>query len=302
MAIKNEDNLGLAHKGVALGCGDRSDKRGDNGMTPASHEDSLVRFSWAQAGSVAAALKQVVTEYLEQQSVRSVAYLARKSGIPYTTVRRIVQEQGRADLATINSILNVIMERDEHLMFIRFYYPDCYHMLASTFSPSRVEPRKKCSRSAPFDPAANSIVRICADPEGVLEDEARSQIKEQYGGHGLKRYESLKRNGYLAVKGAKVYLKSERFELNTAASILLRIQILTDIFNVRHIGTDAAMIGLMSEYVSDEGLALLKAAGKEYLRKVLQAQHKHKGKELIYYLGVMQNIYDQADDIASQCA
>lgn len=277
-----------------------SDKNTGSGHSQTSVEaPSYHRVCWKGTRCVSEALKMVVADYLSAHYVRSVAHLARQSGVPYTTVRRIVQGQGTADLSTVNLILGVVLNQAEHLEFISVYYPECYSMLATTFSAIKVRSIDRSSGSPPVDPALNYIMHICSAREGTCQQKVMDQIKDRYGVHGLRSFEAMLEADYLKIVEGHVYVRWDRFQNSSYESILLKIKSLTSIFNPSHLGTDAALIGLVSEYVSEEGLRLIKQAGQEYLRKVGQVHQKYKGKDMIYYLGVMQNIYDRTAE-ASQ--
>lgn len=251
-------------------------------------------YDWQQARSVGAAMQLVITAYINQKAVRSIASLARASGVPYTTVRRIRYGLGQADLATINPILRVVMSSDEYLAFMHRYYSQAYQVLAAIYAPPPPAGGNG-GRKPAYDAAANAIVQLCAARDGIEEAELKAFIKEHYGAQGTAHYAMVLKGGYLEIKGTRVYLQWSRFRERTLAILLKEIEILTHLFSRKNLGTDAALLGLISENVSHQGLGLLKAAGQTYLHQVREAQEKYQGRDMVYCLGMMQNIFGAAD-------
>lgn len=249
-------------------------------------------YDWQQATSVAAAMQLVITGYIKQNAVRNIASLARSSGVPYTTVRRMRYGLGKADLATIHPILRVVMAGGEYLAFMQRYYPATYQALLAIYAP---RPEQAGGRKPPYDAAANAIIQLCAARDGIEAVELKTFIKEHYGAQGAEHYAMVLRGGYLEIKGTRVYLQWSRLSERTLASLLKEIELLTHMFSPQDLGTDAALLGLISEYVSHQGLGLLKAAGQTYLHKVREAQEKYQGRDMVYCLGLMQNIFGAAD-------
>ncbi|MCY4380227.1 MAG: hypothetical protein OXC40_01470 [Proteobacteria bacterium] len=253
-------------------------------------QSSLTSKEWQRERDATQALRIAVSDYLSQSSVRSVAYLARKSGVPYSTVRRIAQGRGTADIAKVIPILGVIMERKEYLAFVKVFYPQLYHVLQNTFTPNQ-QPSHDQHKNHSFDPAANYILHLCIGEQGMSKEDVRMKVKMRYGHYGLTRLRDLEAAGYLVMLPDKSRLKCDKFKKPTATSVLQNIELLTNLFNTNYLDTDLATLDFVTEKVNHKGLSLIKQAGIDYLKKVVITQQKHAGGDLHFFVTLMQNLY-----------
>ena len=72
---------------------------------------------------LAEALKLEIDKYLSERPNRSIASLARKSGLAYSTVRRMAQGEAQPELSTVITILGATLGRDGFITFLKSYFP-----------------------------------------------------------------------------------------------------------------------------------------------------------------------------------
>ena len=264
-------------------------------MKTVNNSDNSVHVKpvWWEEQEVRKALYISVNDYLAQSSVRSVAFLARKSGVSYSTVRRIVQGKGEADLSSLIPLLKVVLNPEECLAFIQRFYPGFYQILESTFTQDPLEEGDAFHSSKNhLDHAANFILHLCAGEEGMKEEVLMKQVLERFGRYGMRRIEFLKGAQYLVIKEGHVYLDAHKLKQTSVDSVLQNICEMTETFNPDHLGSEAATLGIVMHSLSQQGLLLLKQAGVEYMKNVMAAYSEHRGGDKIFYMALMQNLHE----------
>ena len=233
-------------------------------------------------------LQQAVEAYMSRSSVRSVAFVARKSGLPYSTVRRVVQGEGTPTFSTVIAILSVIMDCDGLLEFIQKYFPECYEILSLTFAhgdrPVVYDAKLK---QYLHDPLCHHILHLCSCNTGTTV----SKVEQMFGELGVRKLQAMIDDGYITLDGQELRVGSQGLHPQSPESLLNHIDVLTQIFDARNLGTEAALLAIVSESVSLKGLAQIKEAGLNYSKKVDHVRTTHGGS-IPFFIGLIQTMVD----------
>ena len=247
------------------------------------NNDANNQSATIKESDISSELQQLVQRYIDKSSIRSVAFLSRKAQLPYTTVRRVACGEGNPDFETVIAILNVIVDKEIIMKFISKYFPDHYKILDGTFSTTMNESSDDYDHY-PYDEISNHILHLCSTSIGSNID----TITSLFGANGIKKLDNLIKNGLIERNQQRLIVTSDH-DLPVEKS-LRNFEIFARIFDVENLGTNAALLCLVSEKTNQLGLVKIKQASEDYLKKARQVQKKNKGV-IPFYLGLMHNLY-----------
>ncbi|MCY4443373.1 MAG: hypothetical protein OXC44_01045 [Proteobacteria bacterium] len=234
-------------------------------------------------------LKETTMDYLAQSSVRSVAFLARKSGLPYSTVRRFVQGTSVPDFATVVDLLAVITDREGFVAFIKRFYPEHYQFLETSFATTG-ETFVDTELMTHFsDMVTNQILHMCATKSGTTEE----RVCEKFGTNGVNKLVALMEKGYVEKDEGKLFFYQESFSRFSLEMAIRNVELQTKIFDTNNLTSHAALLNVSSASVSLEGLKKIKGAAMHYAKKIASIRDSHSG-DIPYFVTYLHNIYDNA--------
>lgn len=269
-------NSSLARRDHGHGQKDRCEADDESSLSYPHHDHS-------EPLSVTEDLQRVVVEYLSCSSVRSVAFLARKSALPYSTVRRAAQGDGVPTLITVLSLLAVIQDSEGALSFIRQHFPESYDLLKVTFDGGHRAAADIKLAQYVSESLSNQILHLTSCGDGTTEDD----IKRLFGSVGIRKVQAMIDDGYVIRQSGKLKFYRDQLIILPTMATLKHIEILTEIFDTQLLGTPAALMAGLSESVSAPGLAKIKAAGEEYVKKVARLYETDRG-DIPHYMAVYQ--------------
>lgn len=241
-------------------------------------------------------LQMAIEEYISLSSVRSVAFLARKSGLPYSTVRRAAQGEGTPTFATVVSILEVIMTCKDLLQFVSKHFPGAYEtlstMFSNSFSKGETAPISEAQlKQYLFNPISNHILHLCLCGSGTTEQ----KIQLMFGELGMRKLRAMMKDGYIVSNGETLTFYRENLSKRPFIVFLRDIEVLTEIFDAENLNSDAALLATIIESVSLTGLAKIKAAGLEYLQAMRHLSEAHSDAGTIpFFAAVLQTMVDSS--------
>lgn len=250
---------------------------------------TVIRKTMETNPPLADALKNEIDQYLSERPNRSVASLARKSGLAYSTVRRIAQGEAQPELSTVITILGAILGRDGFISFLKNYFPKEGAVFENHFSTTQ----KFSDEELDFflrDEISNFIIHLSCTRHGTHID----TIKRLLGERGMNKLDNLIDAGYIDKRpDGKIWFYKESFAYTNFETFLISNAIHTRLFDIKNIGTDAALLAHQTETVDEEGLKQIKQAGLEYLNKIMEIKKKRPGS-IPFFVTLMQNIYDDS--------
>lgn len=233
------------------------------------------------------ALKREIDAYISARPNRSIASLARKCGLGYSTVRRLAQGEATPELSTVVTIIGAIKSKDEFVSFLKEFFPKEgsvfeQHFLGGTqFSDESLDYFLK-------DEVSNYIIHLAATRSSTTV----ADISRILGERGLTKLDDLIDAGFIE-KDKEGVLKfyKDSFAFTNFETFLQNIKLHAGYFNIKNLGKDAALLAHQTESISPEGLRMLKEAGLAYLNKVLEIKRSNPGN-IPFFISLMQNVYD----------
>jgi|GEM_PF-5959199 len=217
---------------------------------------------------------KLVDDFLETKGSRELGLnaLGRRSCVPASTLRRIVtREMGQPPhFKTAAAILGSIASREQAIEALRELYPEIMRSMENIYT-------RENSTSAPGPDELSRlhrhlerrvscrVVHLCATRAGTTREEIRALM----GASGIAALEALIDDDLVTeAAGGSLRLCSPNFSIaNVEVARSVSVTFAED-FNLANLGTDAALLGQMSETVSAEGLAQIKQIMLRCLREV----------------------------------
>lgn len=236
---------------------------------------------------LAEALKLEIDTYISARPNRSIASLARKSGLAYSTVRRMAQGEAQPELSTVITILGAILGREGFINFLKEHFPKEGAFFESHFSTTQ----KFSDEELDFflrDELSNYIIHLSCTRHGTTVEAIRRILGER----GIRKLENLIEAGYIDKRAdGKIWFYKESFAYTNFETFLISNAIHTRIFDVSNLGTEAALLAHQTETIDAEGLRKVKQAGMAFLNEIMEIKKKHPGP-IPFFVTLMQNIYD----------
>lgn len=242
-----------------------------------------------QLPPLAEALKLEIDKYLSERPNRSIASLARKSGLAYSTVRRMAQGEAQPELSTVITILGAVLGRDGFISFLKNYFPKEGAVFENHFSSTE----RFSDEELDFflrDEISNFIIHLCCTRNGTTVE----IIQKLLGDRGMGKLDNLVEAGYIDRRAdGKLWFYKDSFAYTNFETFLISNSIHTRLFDIKNIGTDAALLAHQTETVDAEGLKEIKQAGLDYLHKVMEIKKNRPG-QIPFYVTLMQNVYEDS--------
>ncbi len=220
-------------------------------------------------------VRRKVQAYLDENQKRSFSSLARKSGVSYSTVRRLVcGETTHCGIdSTIIPILSVFMTRQEIHELISRYDSKFAEVWKPLFNDYQfINPSEKMTTWKEYD---QYILSLANHPEGVTVGRITKDLGEMAG---VKRADELVSSGLLKKVGNRYHTFAENYSDTSVTGVLERIAISAKSYNKENIGL-GAHYWLFSESVCDEAYDEIRKAGLDYITQVNQIKVKYKEKK-----------------------
>lgn len=237
--------------------------------------------------ALAEALKNQIEGFLGERPNRSIASLARKSGLAYSTVRRLAQGEAQPEFSTVITVLGAILGREAFINFLQEYFPKEGAVFATHFQSTE----RFSDEELDFflrDEISNFIIHLSCTRHGSDVD----TIKRILGERGLRKLDDLVEAGFIDRRpDGRLWFYKESFAYTNFETFLISNAIHTRIFDIKNIGSDGALLAHQTETVDQNGLKEIKQAGIDYLKKIMEIKKNNPGA-IPFFVTVMQNIYD----------
>ncbi len=216
----------------------------------------------------------LIQTYLDASRSRSIGTLAKKSGVSYSTVRRVVTgETTQAVIdTTVIPILSVFMKRKEIHELIGKYDPKFAQVWKPIFDDDCENTTLKMATWKDFD---QHIIALASTSKGVSSERLAKDLGELAG---LARAEELVNMGILKEEYGIFYTPSENFTDITPSSVLERITIFSRSYNLNNVGR-GAYYWIFSESMCEEAYKEIQNASLEFITRVNEVKAKYKSKK-----------------------
>lgn len=222
-------------------------------------------------------LKEIVDDYFVRFPHMSVNGLALKSGVPATTLRRIVNSSIKGDPAphTALNLVSAVTNEKRLSVLVEMFEGALGDTLREVFSPY-IEMGLKHEYSPDLneelrDPIKYMVYKVAANSAGA----SLTWVGETFGKLGLERAQELEKKGFIANVDGFYHAQQKDFSLDVkiAADHLSE---LVKFYKPGAIPQGKNLFYTMSESMNDEGIQKIKRIQKEAIEKIVGVMNDAK--------------------------
>jgi hypothetical protein len=243
------------------------------------------------------AVQTAVKRYFERFPRVSIKALSMRTGVPYATLRRILQaEVNDIKDETIFKLIDRVMLREDRMSFIRDHYPALAKVVAE-YPEQGLDDDGSVAMLKKFrymDPH-NFIIKLALTTAGTTRDD----VQRLTGERGILALEEMVDAGLIIEEREILRVHGNGFRLMDIDDIQHQIQKDLHYFPRNMVGTQYARIGHMSESVSKEALARMVAMSGELLKNIEQTKDSETGT-IPFFFDIMIGTYDRHTLIGDQ--
>ncbi len=214
-------------------------------------------------------LKQIVNDYFEKYPHMSINGLAQRSGVGATTLRRLVNQQGKGEPAphVVLGIVSATTKEKKLSKIITKFDGEVGSLLKKSFSPYVEEnmPQELDHdlNEILADQISYFIYKLAANREGT----DQIKISELYGKIGLDRLNNLIEKKFIHVEGNKMHAKKKDFSLDVKVAAE-HLPEMMKFYKPEQVSAGQNLFYTLSETLNEEGIQKIKEVQKIAVKKV----------------------------------
>ncbi len=236
-------------------------------------------------------LKELVNHYLSTHSGLTLNALAVRSGIPATTLRRIMSEENRTELAP-HSVLSLVsyLLKEKRISFLLTKVEGAIGELLRKnfdqyiFNESSSDHKLDHDLNAELnDKTSYLIYKLAANKCGT----SINEIKNLFGLTGMQKLNSLiEKNWIIADQSERFHAKEKNFSiaLNLAQQ---HAHTLIDFYKSQDIDKGHNLFYSLSEGMNIEGIKKIKEVEKEAVKKIFDIMNDHEMQGSLPYFAII---------------
>lgn len=213
---------------------------------------------------LATLLKERIARYLEAKEGRSLRMLAARTGLPQTTLWAISKGTARASFTQALSLLTTVAPPEEAGALLEEHFPDEAKRLARLHALTRKPVPSDTWRDFLTGPIENHIFTLASTRKGVTVE----RVRELYGEAGLESLRMLEEAEILVRSSCAKRVHGAREFATPASEALASFRTRLSLMRKDHLGTPDALLGMLTESVSAEAQARIRAILGNALREV----------------------------------
>jgi hypothetical protein len=226
-------------------------------------------------------LSEAIDQWVSRRKNASLGLLAKLSGVPYPTVRRVAQREFRPTLQNALQIASVVLPADQVIDVIGESYGESVRLMRDLFSVKKdaklVEP--SISEEALSSKEDYWVYIQATKGEGI----AVEAIKERFGREGLRSLDKLLALHLVEQRGELVKTPETQMALVSGKTILAAVSHLTELFEMDRLEEDGTLAWTNAEGLNELGISkahkvMIKAT--QELREIL-ADRANQGDKML---------------------
>lgn len=241
-------------------------------------------------------LKNVIEHYLNGSRHRSLATLARTSGVSYTTLRRLHTKEGQPSAEPSLKVIDAVLGSDDKITFISLHFPEIAKTIGDLRDKasyrSQVPFNNKLKQFFSREPH-NFILNLSLNQKGST----RRDIQRLTGERGLAALDELLENDILQFDENTGIVKYESDSMLwiDPDMILNQIQHSVHHFDYSLIGTKAAKLCHLAASVNRKGLEEIHETVTEAINKIIRIKDdKENAGDIHFFVDLLMNLYEKS--------
>jgi hypothetical protein len=235
-------------------------------------------------------LREMTTMFLNSHSSLTINALAQRSGVAPTTLRRLLQDDSRNEIAphTVLSLVSYLLREKNISIILKKATGPVGELLKKSFSQFIFESEKVPHKldndlNEVFkDKLKYLIYKLAANVKGSNIDE----IKNNFGLHGLNKLDELISDGWIiANKDESIHAKEKNFTVDLAQAQELT-HVLVDQYKVNDVEKGYNLFYSLSEGLNAQGIQAVKKIEIEAVKKVFEVMNNKEFIGSIPYFSI----------------
>lgn len=232
-------------------------------------------------------IKEKLEKWIDSGPSRSIAELARRSGVSYTSTRRMVQNEGLPSYNNLANILSVLLENDIDALptLLKQQFPHLGRAIDMFLNDGVIsdQNREALNRTINENSLASVIYAMSDSDDGT----SLSDIIEEHGRSGLKALKELTSVGLIEESGGRYKTTEKNGKVNfPVQTIINAIAAHANISNVENIENGFGVTSLQWATANKIGYNKAIELTIEYTGKVKMALEANPGKIPVYFAAI----------------
>lgn len=225
-------------------------------------------------------LAELINIYLSSGKNQTLHRLSKESKVPYITLRRIVQNEVKTvSLENALSIMQLVTNWDELLIFLEKHYPDTGSWLASR---QKFNSKNEVAKSELIDAISDFEGYIIASLAGTPEGTTEEVVVDTLGKNAKRKLEELLNNDVLITKNGKIFTSQKTFTHFDLHSAIQRVGYCLRMVREENIGQQKQLVSILTEGVSREGQVKVHKLLEKTQIEIDELCKNHPGTETIF--------------------
>jgi hypothetical protein len=255
--------------------------------------------------SVNAQLRKLTADYMAKHPGLTLNALASRSGVPATTMRRLMQEEGRSELAphSVLSLVSYLLKEKKISKILKSVNGPVAELLNKCFDQFIFD---ESSSSHELSADLNSLFRdktcyllykMAANVNGISIDE----IKNAFGLLGLTKLNELVEKGWIVSDdNGKLHAKEKNFSVDLALAHQLSHALL-DLYKPSEVKAGFNLFYSLSEGMNNEGIQKIKEIEKDAVKKIYEIMcTKNLQGDIPYFALIVSDVMGMSPQSESQ--
>lgn len=237
------------------------------------NESQVVSHHVSEFSSVNLQLRSMTSEYLNKHTGLTLNALAQRSGVPATTMRRLMQEDQRSELAphSVLALVSYLLKEKKISKILKEIQGPVADLLRKCFDQFIFDEESSDHEmsndlNALFQDKLNYLIyKMAANVSGTTV----SEIKDAFGLMGLKKLNALMENSWIKMcdKSERLHAKQKNFSVDLALAHELS-HALVDLYKPCDVKSGYNLFYSLSEGMSAEGIKKIKEIEIEAVKKI----------------------------------
>lgn len=224
-----------------------------------------------EMGNKSQDIKDLIKEWMDEKPSRDLALLARKTSVPYTTLRRIYNEGGLPNCSTALSLFSVIGSKKQCFTYLEEYFPEAAAFTRREFTDDSLSLSPYSESIRPFIEDQISFIILAMSYGRLATPEV---IKTLYGDLGVEKAGSMVESGkfvWKPITGLVPSDEGEFFFFENVQDIGRACEHILSLAKGKN-GSQVALFGGVSEEESDKAKSIIRECCKAVKEIILNSK------------------------------
>ena len=250
-------------------------------------------------------LRLMTAEYLTKHSTLTLNALAQRCGVPATTMRRLMQEEQRSELAphSVLALVSYLLKEKKISKILKTIQGPVADLLNKCFDQFIFDEESSDHEVSPDlntifrDKISYLIYKLAANKCGTTIEE----VKNTLGLVGLRKLNDLIEKNWVEASGNRLHAKQKDFSVDLALAHELS-HTLVDMYKPSDVKQGMNLFYSLSEGMTEEGIHRIKEIEKDAVKKIYDLMNTESLQGTIpYFALVISDVIGPTPNEENQC-